>query len=194
MITVHHRITNAPLGTYPDVAALATAARAGDLQRYGADLKGANLEGANLRGANLEGANLEGAYLERADLYGANLEGANLRGANLEGANLEGANLRGANLQGADLRGANLQRANLYGANLRGATMPDGRVWEEYRGDHLAGLCTTPEIRALAIKAWGGHSWTDCPMHAAHGVTAPTGIDMAAWVVLYDAGLLECPA
>jgi hypothetical protein len=154
MITVHHRITNAPLGTYPDVAALATAARAGDLQRYGADLKGANLEGANL----------------------------------------EGANLRGANLQGADLRGANLQRANLYGANLRGATMPDGRVWEEYRGDHLAGLCTTPEIRALAIKAWGGHSWTDCPMHAAHGVTAPTGIDMAAWVVLYDAGLLECPA
>ncbi len=182
IIIVRHRYTLEILGEYSDADALASAAR------KGADLKGANLEGANLRGADLEGANLEGANLEGANLRGADLKGANLRGADLEGANLEGANLEGAYLRGADLEGAYLR-----GAYLRGATMPDGRPWDEYKADHLAGLCTTPEIRAKAIAAWGKHRWTDCPMHAAHGVTAPTDANMAAWVALYDAGLLECP-
>ena len=44
-----------------------------------------------------------------------------------------------------------------------------------------------------AIEAWGKHTWQDCPMHAAHGVTAPTDMNMAAWVALYDAKLLTCP-
>jgi len=153
----------------------------------------ANLSDANLRGANLIGANLIGADLRVANLRGANLSGANLYGADLRGANLSDANLSDANLRGANLSDANLTGANLIGANLSGATMPDGRVWEEYRADHLAGLCQEPTVRARAIEAWGNHSWKDCPMHAAHGVTAPTGIEMAAWVALYDSKLLERP-
>ena len=136
---------------------------------------------------------IDRANLSDANLRGANLIGANLIGADLRVANLRGANLSGANLYGADLRGANLSDANLSDANLSGATMPDGRVWEEYRADHLAGLCQEPTVRARAIEAWGNHSWKDCPMHAAHGVTAPTGIEMAAWVALYDSKLLERP-
>ena len=97
-------------------------------------------------------------------------------------------------LERETLVGANLRSANLRSANLEGATMPDGRVWEAYRADHLAGLCTTPEIRERAVAAWGHHTWQDCPMHAAHGVTAPTSAAMAAWVALYDAHLLERPA
>ncbi len=129
-----------------------------------------------------------GTYPDREALAKAAREGAYLEGADLRGAYLGGANLEGADLEGADLEGA-----YLGGADLGGATMPDGRSWDEYRADHLAGLCTTPEIRAKAIAAWGNHTWTDCPMHAAHGVEAPTDANMAAWVALYDAGLLECP-
>jgi hypothetical protein len=83
--------------------------------------------------------------------------------------------------------------AKLRGAILEGAIMPDGRLWEDYRADHLAGLCRTPEIRARAIAAWGQHTWQDCPMAAAHAVHEPTSIEMAAWVALYDSGLLEKP-
>ena len=154
-----------------------------------ANLQRANLYGANLQRADLYGADLRGAYLQRAYLEGADLYGADLYGAYLYGAYLEGADLRGADLQRANLEGANLE-----GADLRGATMPDGRLWEAYRADHLAGLCTTPEIRAKAIDAWGAHSWQDCPMHAAFNVEAPTSVAMAAWVALYDAKLLERPA
>jgi len=77
--------------------------------------------------------------------------------------------------------------------------MPDGRVWEAYRADHLAGLCATPEVRARAMAAWGGHSWNDCPMHAAHGwggvADAPPSqrLAVATWVALYDGRLLERP-
>jgi len=135
-----------------------------------------------------------GANLKCANLKGANLKGANLEGANLKGANLEDANLNmGANLKGANLKGANLKGANLEGANLKGATMPDGRTWEDYAADHLAGLCVAPETRAKAIEAWGGHAWENCPMHSAHGVTESINIAMAAWVALYDANLLERP-
>ncbi len=151
------------------------------------------LTGANLTGANLTGANLTGADLAGANLTGANLTGADLTGADLRGATLAAANLEGANLRDADLAGANLAAANLTRANLTRATMPDGRTWEAYQADHLAGLCQTPEIRAKAIAAWGAHTWQDCPMHAAHGVTAPADLNMATWVALYDANLLACP-
>jgi hypothetical protein len=138
----------------------------------------ANLNGANLYGANLDGANLDGANLDGANLYGANLTRANLYGANLIRANLTRANLDGAYLDGA---------------SLDGATMPDGRVWEDYKEDHMAGLCDNPEVRARAISAWGSHRWGDCPMSAAHGVRESTGLIMSAWVALYDARLLSKP-
>jgi len=115
-------------------------------------------------------------------------------------ANLRGANLGRANLVGANLVGANLVGANLEGAYLVGATiMPDGRTWDAYRADHLADLCTTPEIHAKALAAWGGHSWRDCPMHAALNINsameAPQSLRLrvACWVALYDANLLPKP-
>ena len=146
------------------------------------DLAFANLAFANLAGANLAGANLAGAYLT---------------GAYLRGANLTGANLTGANLTGADLTGACLTQAYLRGANLAGATMPDGRKWEEYRVDHLAGICSEPEIIARALAAWGYHDWRSCPMHAAFSIDGLHGIEddeqrrlVACWVALYDGGHL----
>lgn len=42
--------------------------------------------------------------------------------------------------------------------------------------------------------AWGNYTWKDCPMHAAHGLSRPTGPEMACWVALYDAGMLDPPA
>ena len=109
------------------------------------------------------------------------------------------ASLDGARLVGARLVGASLVGASLDGARLDGASLPDGRDWETYKDDHLAGLCSTPEIVAKATEAWGGHDWGNCPMHAAYGIKgidqAPEDkrIAMAAWVALYDARLLESP-
>ena len=132
-------------------------------------------------------ANLRGAYLEGADLQDADLKRANLRGAYLVGANLRDANLEGAYLEGAYLRGA----------DLRDATIVDGRRWEDYSSDHLAGICQTPEIRAKAVAAWGAHSWSDCPMHNALGISnfgqAENPRAVACWVALYDANLLSKP-
>jgi hypothetical protein len=101
--------------------------------------------------------------------------------------------MRDADLSFADLRGADLSGAKLSDADLSFATMPDGRLWEDYRRDHMAGLCDDPKVRRRAIAAWGRHSWTDCPMHAAHGVSVATSIAMSAWVALYDSRLLERP-
>lgn len=115
--------------------------------------------------------------------------------ANLAGADLADADLTDANLAGADLTGA-----KLTGANLTGATMPDGRTWEAYRADHLAGICSDPVVKARAVAAWGAHKWTSCPMHSALGIDGLTDIsdadtrrNVAAWVALYDAGLLDKP-
>jgi hypothetical protein len=167
-----------------------------DLTR--ADLARANLYRADLTDATLAGADLTWANLTGADLTRANLAGAHLSGANLTSADLSGAKLSGANLADADLSGADLTSANLAGANLTGATMPDGRAWEEYRADHLAGICTSPEVHARAIEAWGSHEWTSCPMHSALGISDTTEItdaalrrNVAAWVALYDAGQLQ---
>lgn len=113
------------------------------------------------------------------------LESANLARAYLEGANFESADLAGAD----DFRGANLARAN----------MPDGRNWEDYSTDPLAGICTEPEARKRAIGAWGNHEWANCPMHAAHGWGSFTDApedkrrDVAAFVAVFDARLLRAP-
>ena len=183
----------------------------------GADLRGATLRDtnlvradltvANLRGADLAGAGLAGAYLWGADFTGADLTGANLAdailtdailtGANLRGAYLTDAILTGANLRGAYLASADLASADLAGAILTGATMPDDRTWEEYRVDHLAGICSEPQVIARALAAWGQHDWRSCPMHSALGVGGLDDIEdderrrlVACWVALYDSGHL----
>jgi len=137
--------------------------------------------------------------LRGADLSEADLSGAELRGADLSGANLRGADLSGANLRGAYLSGAYLHGAHLSGADLSRATMPDGRTFEEYKADPLAGICQDAAARSRAVAAWGNHSWRDCPMHAANGYTwigdapAATRIAVAAFVALFDGVLLPVP-
>ena len=138
----------------------------------------------NLRGADLTGADLTEAYLQGADLTEAYLQGADLQGADLQGADLQGAYLRGANLRGA---------------NLWGAIMPDGRTYDQWRADPLAGLCDTPEATDRAIAAWGAHTWRDCPMHAAHGWNGVEAAPeqkrqlVATFVALFDGRLLPAP-
>ena len=117
--------------------------------------------------------------------------------ANLAGANLTGAYLEGTDLRSANLAGANLTRTYLVRANLADATMPDGRKWEDYRVDHLAGICSEPEVIARALAAWGKHEWHSCPMHSALGIDDLDGIEdderrslVACWVALYDGGHL----
>ena len=185
--TIKHRITGATLyESERDTLRAAVEAAVS----AGADLASANLAGANLVRANLAGANLAGAKLAGAKLAGANLEGANLVRAKLASASLAGANLAGANLWGAKLEGASLADASL----------PDGRPWESYRADPLAGICDEPEAQSRAIAAWGFHSWTDCPMAAGLGVHSLSAVDadkrvaVAAFVALFDASLLPVPS
>ena len=127
------------------------------------------------------------------------LHGADLSEADLHGADLSEADLHGADLSGADLRGAYLRGADLRGAELRGATMPDGRVFEEYAADPLAGICQDTAARSRAVAAWGKHSWEDCPVHAAMGYNgvddapADTRLAVAAFVALFDGLLLPAP-
>src|SRR3990167_1426328 len=94
---------------------------------------------------------------------------------------------------------ASLNRASLDGASLVGAIMPDGRTWEAYKLDPLAGICDEPEARKRAIAAWGSHTWGACPMHMAHGwnsISDAPGdkrIAVAAFVALFDSRLLPEP-
>jgi hypothetical protein len=162
---------------------------------YQADLAGAYLARADLRKADLAGADLR-----KADLAGADLVGADLVGADLVGADLVGADLREADLREADLREADLREADLRGAYLAGATCPDGRIWDEYQADHLAGICDDPNVLTRAIAAWGNHEWKDCPMHEALGIRGFNEIPdeelrlrVAFWVACYDADLLQKP-
>jgi len=147
-----------------------------------------------LHGADLRGADLRGARLSEADLHGARLHGADLHWADLHGANL-----RWADLSEADLHGARLHGADLHGARLRWATMPDGRTFEAYAADPLAGICQDAAARSRAVAAWGKHSWEDCPVHAAMGYNgiddapADTRLAVAAFVALFDALLLPVP-
>ena len=158
---------------------------------------------ANLREANLSGADLSWVDLSEAVLRGAVLRGAVLRGAVLSEAVLSEAVLSEAVLSWANLSGANLSWANLSGANLRWAnlieaTMPDGRKWEEYRLDHYAGICDSDEVRAKAGAAWGSHTWKNCPMHKALGISSTEEAGEKAklvgcWVALYDSDVLPEP-
>ena len=168
-----------------------------DADLTGADLTGVNLTWIVLQDANITEANLTEANLRMANLTRANLKGANLTGANLTGADLTGADLTKANLRMANLTRANLKGANLTGANLTGAIMPDGRIWEAYRADPLAGICEDPEARARALSAWGNHTWRNCPMHTAYGWTsiqdAPETkrLLVSAFIALFDSELLR---
>lgn len=127
---------------------------------------------AYLAGADLSGAELVGAELTNSDLTDANLTRAHLGDADLSGvcltrANLTDAYLARANLTGAELWGANLEDAYLAGATLTGATLPDGRTYEQWQADPLAGLFddepdTDPEDRRLMVATFialfeGGH-------------------------------------
>jgi len=160
-------------------------------------LSGEDLTGDNLGGAFLYRVNLTEANLTKANLTGANLMGADLTGANLTEADLYVADLMGADLTGADLTGADLTRANLFEANLTGAIMPDGRTWEAYQADPLAGICEESEARARALSAWGHHTWRNCPMHTAYGWKsvgdAPKAkrLLVGAFIALFDAKLLK---
>ena len=164
-----------------------------------ADLRGADLSGADLRWADLHGAYLRGAYLSRANLSGADLHGADLREADLSEADLIGARLSGADLRGADLSEADLSEADLHEADLHEATMPDGRTFEAYAADLLAGICQDAAARDRAVAAWGNHSWEGCPMHVANGYTgigdapAAARLAVAAFVALFDGVLLPVP-
>ena len=117
----------------------------------------------------------------------------------LIGARLRGADLSGANLRRADLHGADLSEADLSEADLHEATMPDGRTFEAYAADPLAGICQDAAARSRAVTAWGNHSWRDCPMHVANGYNgvgdapAATRIAVAAFVALFDGVLLPVP-
>ena len=127
------------------------------------------------------------------------LSEAYLSGAYLRGAYLRGADLHGAYLSGADLREADLGGALLIGAYLSRATMPDGRTFEAYAADPLAGICQDAAARGRAVTAWGNHSWRDCPMHVANGYTgigdapAAARLAVAAFVALFDGVLLPVP-
>jgi len=55
---------------------------------------------------------------------------------------------------------------------------------------------TPTELTALA--AWGKHSWADCPMHEALGISSPEeagdkALLVGAWVALYDGNHLDKP-
>ena len=77
--------------------------------------------------------------------------------------------------------------------------MPDGRTFEAYAADPLAGICQDAAARSRAVAAWGNHSWRDCPMHAANGYTgigdapAAARLAVAAFVALFDGVLLPVP-
>ena len=105
----------------------------------------------------------------------------------------------GASLDRANLYGANLYDANLTGAYLHGAIMPDGRTYEQWQADPLAGLCAEPEARNRAIAAWGAHTWQDCPLtmgmgiHGPHEAPAEKRLLVATFVALFDGGQLPRP-
>jgi hypothetical protein len=168
------------------------------------DFCGARLRGANFRGANLRRASFDGAYLRYADFRRADISlvgfpGADIRDADLRNANLAYANCRGTLFEGADFRGADFTYAGFRGARLSSSIMPDGRTWEEYRSDPLKGICRTPKARERAIKAWGGHSWTTCPVNAANryrGLAEVPDEDrllVVTFLALYDSKLLDKP-
>jgi Pentapeptide repeats (8 copies) len=165
-----------------------------------ANLRDAYLTSAYLTSAYLTGADLHGADLTGADLHGADLTGANLRDADLTGADLRRAYLTGANLRDAYLHGADLHGADLTGADLTGADLPDGRTLPAYIAWLPDGLLSAGGKTVEQVAAsWSNHSWSDCPMSTAFGVTGLSGIpechraNAALFVALFDGGHLPRP-
>jgi len=162
---------------------------------------GASLDGASLRNASLDGASLDGASLRNASLRNASLDGASLRNASLDGASLDGASLRNASLDGASLDGASLRNASLDGASLDGASrLPTGETWEEYLREVVPALCTAGgKGLADVAAAWDCHSWGNCPMSVAFGVSTEQQIPalhrprVRQFVQLFDARLIPRP-
>lgn len=141
-----------------------------------------------------------GAWLAHTPPEGTAPERANLRDADLRDADLTGADLTDADLTGANLRGANLRDAEISGANLTGAVLPDGRTLDDWKVDPLAGICTESEAVQRAVDAWGGHTWQNCPMHAALGIDGLHDLDdeekrrqVGCFVALFDGGHLPKP-
>jgi hypothetical protein len=140
---------------------------------------------------------------KRADLRSADLSGADLRSAVLSGAVLSGADLSGADLSGAVLRSAVLSGADLSGAVLSDdVILSDGVTWGEYKKDVVPALLAAggKSIEEVATdEVWACHSWTNCPMACAFGVTDISEIPaLYRWqaerfVQLFDAKLIPNP-
>ena len=118
-----------------------------------------------------------------------------LRGADLSYADFSDADLRGADLSDANLRGANLRDADLSYANL-----PAGYTWETYLAEVVPALCVAGGVPLEVVAAsWECHTWKNCPMHAAFGVTSVAEVpplyraEAELFVTLFDAGLIPNP-
>ena len=170
-----------------------------------ADFSLCNMSAANLTGATLAGAKMVDTILIRAQMVGANLTGADLAGAKMIDADLERVNLRNVRLHGANLTRADLNRADIGGANFKGATMDrvvmsGGVRWERYVREVVPALCTAGG-RSLeeVAAAWDCHSWLNCPMSVAFGVTHLNDVPLlyqqaaAYFIDWFDAGALPRP-
>ena len=107
------------------------------------------------------------------------------------------AYLRGAYLRGADLSGADLSVANLRDAYLTGS-----ELFEVYCSDVVPALLTAGGKtlqEVLDTGCWECHDWSNCPMHAAFGISNPDEAPVLLrprvkeFVQLFDAGLLPKP-
>lgn len=166
----------------------------------GAPLDGADMRRADLRWADMRDSHLAGSDLTGADLHCTSLARARLTGARLVGATLTSVGLAGADLSGADLTGADLSGARMLTAHLSPDTiLPDGRAYWQWCADPLAGLCDDEAAVERALRAWGNHTWDNCPMHEANGWGHPTDVPVdkrmlsATFVALFDGDLLPRP-
>jgi len=80
--------------------------------------------------------------------------------------------------------------------------MPDGMLFSTYKRDVVPALLTAggktmDEIRASGC--WDCHTWTNCPMHVAFGISSPEEgpillrSRIKEFVDLFDAGLIPAP-
>jgi uncharacterized protein YjbI with pentapeptide repeats len=147
---------------------------------------------------NLIGADLTGADLRSADLTGADLTDADLTDADLTDADLTDADLRYAYLSGADLTGADLTGADLTNAYLKGVVLPNGKTLPEYKNWLPSGLLTQGgKPLDLVLAAFKNHTWTNCPMAVAFGVTRLEEVpechrkEASLFIALFDGGHLK---
>ncbi len=112
-------------------------------------------------------------------------------------AGVRGADLWSANLRGADLRGANLRDAK----NADSVRLDTGETLREYIDTVLPALLTAGGKRVEDVAAaWECHTWENCPMAVAFGVTSEEQVPALyrprarQFVQLFDANLLPKPA